>query len=124
MSVGRRRLTRRGRRRLLGVVALFGLAAAIGAGAWALRARRATAPVRYPEITAVIMARVDVDQDGRVDAAEFRAASMPAEPLAPCDLDADGSLTAAEVEAVFLEATTTRPPLGGGPGAGPPGAGG
>lgn len=87
-------------------------------------------PLQYPEVTAAIMTRVDVNGDGVVDAAEFAPVAPVGESLSIYDADGNGTLSAIEVEQSFLKAQPlpTRLPggapgaaPGGGPGGGPPG---
>lgn len=114
MRLARRRFARRARRVLpqaLAALAVLAVVVVAATAGWLWRARGAASALRYPEITAVIMARVDRDANGSVSAAEYGAVSMPTEPLVRYDLDLDGALTPAEIEAIFLDAKITRPLL-------------
>lgn len=91
-----------GQRAVIGVVVL----GAVSVGIWATLQYYAAPPaptLKYPEITAAILARVDTDGDGRVSAAEYGKVGLEDVPLATFDVDRDGSLSAVEVEASFLK---------------------
>ena len=58
------------------------------------------APVpQYPEVTAGLMARVDLDGDGEISAVEFEGLALPDEMMGAFDEDGDGVLSVVEVEA-------------------------
>lgn len=95
-------------------------------------------PLRYPEITAGVLARIDTNRDGVVDAAEYGRVSLEDDPLSSYDTDGDGALSAFEVEASVLgtnpvilagtrvqavRAAMQRGRRDGGRGMGPPGVG-
>ena len=64
--------------------------------------------LRYPRITMAILARVDLDHDGRVSKEEYTQLAFPDEPMDPWDTNQDGALEAREIEAAFLRADTAR----------------
>lgn len=101
----------------------------------------AAPPLRYPDLTAAILARVDLDHDGRVDAEEYARVGLEDDPLSRYDADGDGALSPYELESSILTANPATlagariegiqgplrpgggPPGGGPPGGGPPGGG-
>ena len=64
--------------------------------------------LRYPRITKAILARVDLDHDGRVTQGEYTKLAFPDEPMDPWDKDHDDSLDAAEIEDAFVRADPAR----------------
>ncbi len=74
---------------------------------WLLLGCVAEPALEYPEVTAALMGRVDLDGDGVVSAEEFVRLSLPDESLEVFDTDGDGVLSAAEVEAGFLGVNPT-----------------
>lgn len=95
--------------RAWGIVA--GLVVVGAAVAW-WRTPRAPA-VRYRAVTADILAHIDPNGDGRVDATEWARVAGEGDALATYDLDRDGVLDAVEVEALFLRAVPPRMPTPG-----------
>lgn len=73
----------------------------------------APSPVRYRAVTADILARIDPNGDGRVDATEWARVAGEGDALATYDLDRDGALDAVEVETLFLRAVPPRMPVPG-----------
>ena len=71
-------------------------------------ARDAGEGLRYPRITMAILARVDLDRDGRVSKEEYTQHAFPDEPKHPWDTNEYGAHDARENEAAFLRADTTR----------------
>ena len=66
------------------------------------------ANLRYPRITMAILARVDLDRDGRVSKEEYAQLAFPDEPMDPWDTNKDDTLDAREIEAAFLKADPAR----------------
>lgn len=60
-------------------------------------------PLRYPEIVNDILARVDADLSGYVEAEEFARVALPGARLREYDKNDDGRLSPAEVEASLIE---------------------
>jgi hypothetical protein len=63
---------------------------------------------RYPALGRRLVVRIDGDQNGRVEAAEWNARSLPGVSVGPgsfeaLDADASGHLDAVELERAFLE---------------------
>lgn len=71
-------------------------------------ARDPAADLHYPRIAMAILARVDLDHDGRVSKEEYAQLAFPDEPMDPWDTNEDDALDAREIEAAFLEADTAR----------------
>jgi len=71
-------------------------------------ARDPGAQLRYPRITNAILARVDLDHDGRVSQDEYTKLAFPDEPMDPWDADHDAALDPVEIETAFLAADPTR----------------
>jgi hypothetical protein len=80
--------------------ALLVLAAALAA--LALYRAAAPPPLRYPEATAALFERLDPNNDGYIDGAEYRQLAHPAQPLSAFDADGDGALAPWEVELLYL----------------------
>lgn len=59
--------------------------------------------LRYPEITHDVLARVDTDGSGYVEAEEYTRVSLPETPLDHFDTDGDGRLSPAEVEHSLID---------------------
>jgi hypothetical protein len=70
--------------------------------------REAPSEPRYPRITRAIVARVDLDQDGRVSKDEYAQLAFADEPMDPWDADHDEALDPREIETAFLRADPTR----------------
>ena len=62
----------------------------------------------YRRVSMAIVARVDLDHDGRVSRDEYAKLAFPDEPMDLWDKNHDGVLDAAEVEDAFLHADPTR----------------
>ncbi len=58
--------------------------------------------LRYPDVTAAILARVDADQSGYVEAEEYGRVGLEDVAIDRFDIDADGRLSPYEVEISFL----------------------
>jgi len=71
-------------------------------------AREPAAELRYPRVTMAIVARVDLDHDGRVSKDEYTKLAFPDEPMDPWDDNHDDSLDAAEIENAFVRADPAR----------------
>jgi hypothetical protein len=71
-------------------------------------ARDPAVELRYPRITRAIVARVDLDHDGRVSKDEYTKLAFPDEPMDPLDKNNDKALDAAEIELAFLRADPAR----------------
>lgn len=63
------------------------------------------AELRYPTVTADLMARVDADGDGQISQTEFDQLALPDEPFGPLDLDTDGALSPVELEQALLRSS-------------------
>lgn len=97
-------------RRLIAALqyAIVGVVAVVTVGAAAFVAWRhfvpvADPPLRYPDVTAAILARVDFDKSGFVDGEEYGKVGLEDVPFDHFDLNADGRLSPYEVEKSFLE---------------------
>jgi hypothetical protein len=71
-------------------------------------ARDPVEELRYPRITRAIVARVDLDHDGRVSKDEYTELAFADEPMDPWDKNHDDALDAAEIEVAFLRADPAR----------------
>jgi hypothetical protein len=83
--------------------------AMMSAGAFLLllgscRTQHPAEELRYSKVTMAIVARVDLDHDGRVSSDEYTQLAFPDEPMDRWDTDRDGSLDPKEIEATFLDA--------------------
>lgn len=77
-------------------------ALAVGLCAWAIWiALRPPAP-KYPAQTGAMMARLDANGDGRLDAQEYARLGQPGVPLAIFDADGSGALELVELEVMLL----------------------
>jgi len=71
-------------------------------------ARDTAEDLRYPRITQAIVARVDLDHDGRVSKDEYAQLAFPDEPMDPWDGNHDDALDAGEIEDAFVRADPAR----------------
>ena len=71
-------------------------------------ARDPAEELRYPRVTTAIVARVDLDHDGRVSKEEYGQLAFPDEPMDPWDKNQDGALDAVEIEDAFVRADPVR----------------
>jgi hypothetical protein len=70
--------------------------------------RDPSAGLKYPRVTLAIMARVDLDHDGRITQAEWTQLAFPDETMDRWDADKDGALDPREVEDAFRHADPAR----------------
>lgn len=88
--------------------ASFLLALALCLSAWALFMVLSPPPLLHPEATLGLLARLDLDGDGRLDRSELSGYASPGISAGGYDLDADGFVDAYELE-VFLLAVDPVP---------------
>jgi hypothetical protein len=59
--------------------------------------------LRYPDVVAAILVRVDTDGDGAVSRVEYARTAAPEEPFERYDVDGDDRISQLELERGFVE---------------------